>query len=211
MSAHDLTAIIDADPEALWDHIANGGSRGLMLAALDAFAELGFHGSTTRDIARRAGMSPAGVYVHYASKLDLLQEIVEVCHQALWEALVEALRPVDGATERVRAYAEAFAAWNARNHKLSRVADNELQSLPQERMSKILPLRRRIEQLLATELRRGEREDGFQVLDRRGTVLAVISMSGDVDRWFPLERSIGIARIARLHGELAVRMVKPWP
>lgn len=42
-----------------------------MEAAADAFAAKGFHATTTRDIAGRAGLSPAGVYVHFASKEDL--------------------------------------------------------------------------------------------------------------------------------------------
>ena len=33
-------------------------------AAADAFAERGFHATTTRGIASRAGLSPAGVDVH---------------------------------------------------------------------------------------------------------------------------------------------------
>ncbi|MDQ1536947.1 MAG: hypothetical protein QOE58_1340, partial [Actinomycetota bacterium] len=43
----------------------------LMDAAVDAFADKGFHATSTRDIAARAQMSPAGVYVHFASKEDL--------------------------------------------------------------------------------------------------------------------------------------------
>ena len=37
----------------------------LMRAAAQAFAEKGFHATTTRDIASGAGLSPAGVYVHF--------------------------------------------------------------------------------------------------------------------------------------------------
>ena len=40
-------------------------------AATQAFAAKGFHGTTTRDISNLAGLSPAGVYVHYPSKEDL--------------------------------------------------------------------------------------------------------------------------------------------
>ena len=43
----------------------------LMRAAAQAFAEKGFHATTTRDIASGAGLSPAGVYVHFASILSI--------------------------------------------------------------------------------------------------------------------------------------------
>jgi AcrR family transcriptional regulator len=40
----------------------------LLKAATDAFAEKGFHATTTRDIATLAGMSPAALYVQHKSK-----------------------------------------------------------------------------------------------------------------------------------------------
>ena len=47
----------------------------LLAAAVTAFAERGYHATTTRDIAAAAGMSPAALYVHHASKEELLYEI----------------------------------------------------------------------------------------------------------------------------------------
>ena len=38
--------------------------------------------TTTRDIAARAEMSPAAVYVHYASKEDLLQTLNRIGYEA---------------------------------------------------------------------------------------------------------------------------------
>ena len=43
----------------------------LVEAAIAAFAEKGFHGTTTRDIAAAAGMTPAALYVHHRSSEDL--------------------------------------------------------------------------------------------------------------------------------------------
>ena len=37
-------------------------------AALDVFVEMGYHGASVRDIARRAGLSVPGMYHHYATK-----------------------------------------------------------------------------------------------------------------------------------------------
>ena len=41
------------------------GAGRLLEAAVAAFADRGFHGTTTRDIATAAGLSPAAVYVHH--------------------------------------------------------------------------------------------------------------------------------------------------
>ena len=46
-------------------------------AALEAFAELGYHGASMAEIARRAGVSKALIYQHVPSKEELLRDILE--------------------------------------------------------------------------------------------------------------------------------------
>ena len=45
---------------------------GVLAAAIDAFVETGYHGSTMRDVSARAGMSVPGIYHHYPDKQALL-------------------------------------------------------------------------------------------------------------------------------------------
>lgn len=63
----------DTRPEAVYR---------LLRAAVESFAERGFHATTTRDIATGAGMSPAALYIHYPSKAALLAEISRAGHAA---------------------------------------------------------------------------------------------------------------------------------
>lgn len=53
----------------------------ILSAAGTAFADRGFHATTTRDIAAAAGLSPAAVYVHHESKEQLLYLISLEGHQ----------------------------------------------------------------------------------------------------------------------------------
>jgi AcrR family transcriptional regulator len=46
-------------------------------AALEVFAESGFHSGSLRDVARKAGMSNAGVLHHFADKETLLSEMLD--------------------------------------------------------------------------------------------------------------------------------------
>src|SRR5437588_12050362 len=46
-------------------------------AAVQLFAEYGYHAAPLRDIARIAGIQAASIYYHYASKQALLVEIME--------------------------------------------------------------------------------------------------------------------------------------
>ena len=70
------------------------GSRRVLLAAATAFAERGFHATTTRDIAAHAGLSPAGLYVYFRSKEDVLHQIaISTLDFTVEVAATEASRP----------------------------------------------------------------------------------------------------------------------
>lgn len=78
-----------------------------LAAALDAFVESGYHGTTVRDIAARAGLSVPGLYHHYPSKQSLLQglseltmsELLSRSEAALAEAGAEPLARFDALVE----------------------------------------------------------------------------------------------------------------
>ena len=70
--------------------------------ALALFAEGGYHGTTTREISAAAGLSNSAVYAHFASKDELLTELVRRTHVEILRELQEAFaRPAD-APERLR-------------------------------------------------------------------------------------------------------------
>lgn len=58
-------------------HSVRGQGRQLLLdAARDLFAERGFKGTSTRDIAERAGVSEVMIFRHFGTKANLFQESV---------------------------------------------------------------------------------------------------------------------------------------
>lgn len=50
----------------------------ILAAAAGLFAERGFHGTTARDIAQRAGVNLASAHYHFGSKEDLYLEVLRV-------------------------------------------------------------------------------------------------------------------------------------
>src|SRR5258708_316912 len=86
----ELDAAQAGSLDAAWQEIQPDAARRLLIAAVDAFAARGYHGTTTRDIADRAGLSPAGVYVHYRSKEELLYRIALIGHQHTHRVVADA-------------------------------------------------------------------------------------------------------------------------
>ncbi|MCD9154602.1 TetR/AcrR family transcriptional regulator [Aeromicrobium duanguangcaii] len=179
----------------------------LLAAAVEAFATSGFAGTTTRDIASRAGMSPAAVYVHHATKEDLLFEISRRGHQSAVEIIEGASRRSQDPVVRVRTMVEEFSRWHAVNSRVGRIVQYEFDALTPEHRAEIAEYRRAIEALMREALEAGVEAGVMTVSDTKGTSLALLSLSIDLVRWYHPGGSTTPDDIAALHGELAVRMV----
>ena len=179
----------------------------IMLAAADAFAQRGFHATTTRDIASRAGLSPAGVYVHFASKEVLLFELSRRGHERARDLLVEAAAAAANPTEALRAIIGGFSRWHAEHYELGRIVQFEFRHLRQEHRDAVLGLRKEIDQVVAGVLRDGVDTGEFAVTDVPATALALLSMAIDVARWYTPDVRRTPAAIEATYGELAVRLV----
>ena len=189
----------------VWEHVQPPAARRLLTGAVDAFAERGFQATTTRDIASRAGMSPAALYVHYPSKERLLFEISLYGHGAALEILTAA-DSGDSPAERLRAMVSAFTAWHAEHHTIARVVQYELAALSPEHLAEVATIRRAISALIEQVLSDGVADGSFAVDDLHGTTLAVLSLSIDVARWYSPSRQ-DPGKLGALYADLALRMV----
>lgn len=195
-----------------WTEAAGPASaRRLLIAAVDAFAARGYHGTSTRDIADRAGLSPAGVYVHFASKEDLFYRITLLGHQQTLNNAVLAVQSVGsaGPARRLHAVIEAQTTWQARHHTTARVVEYDLPALSAEHYEEISSLRRRIATLVRGVLEEGSNAGVFDVPDVDGTTLALLSMVTDVARWYPSNTRQSPEELGKLYADLALRMAAP--
>jgi len=61
---------------ALGDEVSTEKQRRILQAAVDVFAEKGFAGTPTAEIAKRAGVAEGTIFKHYKTKKDLLLGVV---------------------------------------------------------------------------------------------------------------------------------------
>jgi AcrR family transcriptional regulator len=180
----------------------------LLEAASEAFADKGFHATTTRDIAARVGLSPAAVYVHFASKEELLYELSLVGHRAALAIVVSAAgRAGIPPAGRLQAVVSDFASWHARHRRTARVVQYELAALTPEHRAVIDGLRRQIQDRMRELLDAGVATGEFVVPDVPGTALALLSLVVDVARWYRPEGPRSPDDIGALYADLALRMV----
>jgi len=156
----------------------------LLAAAVEAFGKRGYHATTTREIAERAGMSPAGMYIHFQSKQDILYQVSRRGHAAVLEVVEDSLAADAPPEEQVRRFVQAFTAWHAWNHRSARVQQYELHALAREHFDEIRSVRSRFGHMLKQELRRGVQSGTFTIRDLDTTALAILSLGIDVARWY---------------------------
>lgn len=192
-----------------WGDVTPDAARRLVIAAVAAFAERGYHATTTRDIAGRAGMSPAALYIHYKTKEELLYQISRVGHQRTL-AMLSGARDAEGtAAERLAAAVRAFVRWHAEHHTTGRIVQYELGALGPEHYREIVALRRAERGRDAFD-RQGRGHGGeFDVPEVAGTTLAVLSLCIDVARWFNPEGRRTPDEVGALYADLVLRMVRP--
>lgn len=163
--------------------------RALLLAGLTCFADRGYVATTTRDIATSAGLSPAGMYAHFASKADLLAAVVELSNAAVIERLRGVDDPQAPAPRRLAVVVATLTSSLAVNNAAARVANYEYRHLPVEQRATIDEQRAVIRDIVAGAIVAGIREGSFAVTDAVAASRAILSMCIDVSRWFGDERA----------------------
>lgn len=179
----------------------------LLAAAVTAFAERGFHGTTTRDIASAAGMSPAAVYVHFRSKEELLDQISRSGHELALRLVRDAIAAHASPVEQLSATVHDFAAHHARSHAGARVVNYELASLSPESAREVRELRRQISAELRELVERGVADGSFACPDPRIAATALLSLGIDIARWYREEHSLTPEELGEAYAALALRIV----
>ncbi|AWW40408.1 TetR family transcriptional regulator [Streptomyces sp. AS58] len=190
-----------------WGEVTPDAARRLLIAAVEAFAERGYHATTTRDIAGRAGMSPAALYIHYKTKEELLHRISRIGHERALGILRTAASGEGSPTVRLADAVSSFVRWHAGGRTTARVVQYELDSLGPEARAEIVALRRQCDAQVREIIEDGVAAGDFEVLDVRGTTLAVLSLCIDVARWFNTEGPWTPDEVGALYADLVLRMV----
>jgi AcrR family transcriptional regulator len=99
----------------------------ILATALKLFSELSFDGATTREIARRCGVTQGLLNYHFSSKDELWRAAVDGIFAELNDALdkrAEGLRGVDSLTV-AKLLIRDFVSFSARNPQLHRIITQE--------------------------------------------------------------------------------------
>jgi AcrR family transcriptional regulator len=103
--------------------------RRLADAALELFEEIGYAAATADGIAKRAGANRATFYLHYASKADVVLELMERVHPGVIAMFAQAGALTDPSRAEVRAWLDELVGFFEGNRAL---IDANHQAMPVE-------------------------------------------------------------------------------
>ena len=188
-------------------HKFPAGYRRMFLAAIEAFAERGFHATSTRDIAARAGMSPAALYIHFGSKEDVLFRIATSALDLTREVVTAAASGLVKPADRLYSEVRALTAWHAVQGASARVVLYQLDALTPEHLAEVAGKKRAVDRVVRGTIADGVANGDFDVPDIAMATVAVMSLCLDTARWYRSGQRRTAGEIADLNAQAALRIV----
>jgi AcrR family transcriptional regulator len=174
----------------------------ILAAAVQLFAQYGYHAATMRDIARISGIQAASIYYHYASKQALLVEIMDTHMHNLNANLQRIMQEATTIEQRLH---EAIAN-HIRLHTTYKaeffIIDTEIRALEEEQRGVILPLRDKYEMLLQGLLREGMEQGIFRQVDIKIASYALIAMCTEVATWFRPDGRLSVQQVIDIYSHM---------
>lgn len=185
------------------------GPRIILDAALNAFVEHGFHGTTVRDIAARANLSVAAIYYYFPSKLHILHTIMDVVIDDLIAELDEALRRAgDDPVAQLVAAVKVHVKVHTKRQAESFIGNSELRSLDPERRAAIIARRDAIADLFLDVVQRGIGQGLFHSPWPKETTRAILTMCTAVASWYRQDGPNTPEEIAERYAQMALLMLQ---
>jgi AcrR family transcriptional regulator len=186
--------------------------RRILHAAVARFSEVGFHGTSIRDLAEAAGVGAASLYDHFPSKEHLLAELVHLGHDHHQAALRRAVLEGGGApADQLRSFVVAHVTFHAEYPVLAVVANHELHCLPPELAAASLALRSQSEGLLLDILDRGRATGDFLADDMFLVAAAIGAMGIRVASWIGSRDGYAAPEVAATYARFALSIAGSNP
>lgn len=187
------------------------GEELIIAAAVDVMFKHGYHGSSIRDIADRAGLSTAALYHYFTSKQEILAAFMVRATDRHLDALVEAARGADGPAAQLAEVVRVHVQLHVDHPVDSFVGNTELRSLEPEWRATVVEKRDRIQRLFDDIVQRGVDEQVFLTRDPREASRATIVMGTAIPAWYRPGGPLDPADLAEVHVSLALAVVECVP
>ncbi|HEY0451275.1 TetR family transcriptional regulator [Actinophytocola sp.] len=178
-----------------------------LAGALEAFAELGYHGASIRTIAQRAGLSVPGVYHHWPTKQHLLVALLDLTMADLAERARAARAEGDGPVDRLTLLVECLALYHTHHRDLGFIGASEMRSLDEPDRTRIATARQNVQRMVDDEVVEGCRRGLMTTALPREAARAVVTMCTALPQWWSPTGPSSPEKVARQYVDFALGVV----
>lgn len=207
---------VDAFAQAFVDdpdlaHLSPAARRILAVSAA-LFLEHGAAATSVRDITRACGLTPGALYNHFASRDDVLYELVRHGHARLERRIDAALAKGRSADprERFTAFVAAYVTGHLIRPELAQVVRREYLHLSQSHRAEIVQRRRAMRGRLARLLREGCVAGQFELIggpqEATAAAVMILDMCSRTSDWYDPARKSRIDRLIARYVAGALRL-----
>jgi len=176
----------------------------IVAAAARVFAERGFHGASTQDIADVLGIRQASLYYYFASKEDALERVCLKGVEGFFEAAKAIAAGPGGAAEKLGRLIVSHLTPLVDRGDFVKVFLNERQHLRADSRRRIGKWSRGLERIFEDVIREGVRRGEFRHdVDTRLATLAILGMANAAASWHRKEE-VAVERIAEEFARLVL-------
>ena len=178
-------------------------------SAIANFTERGYHGTSMRDIAAGAGVTVASIYHHFASKQDVLVEIMAATMSDLVASTTAAAHAApDTATDRLCAVVETWILFHTERRAEALIGASEIRSLEPAGRARVVGLRDEQEALFRSIIAAGVEAGEFGTAYPDEAARAVLRMGSAVASWYRADGDLSPRQLAERNRDLALGTVR---
>ncbi|MET0821409.1 MAG: TetR/AcrR family transcriptional regulator [Aeromicrobium sp.] len=177
----------------------------ILEAALGAFHEHGYGGSTVRDIAGRVGVTVPALYYHHENKEAMLFALLDQSITRLHDLVGDAASSGSSGRDRFDAMVQVLVRHTATSGRIM-FLDSEIRSLTPEHRAAYADQRAGIEHQVLRAVEDANTEGDFRTEHPRDTVRAVLGMIQAVAAWFRPDGEMTVDDLSALYLALAHRL-----
>jgi AcrR family transcriptional regulator len=179
----------------------------ILEAALTAFHEVGFHGSSVRDLAKRTGVTVPALYYHYENKEGILYALIQRSMGTLLTLTRAAYdEPPAHPGQRFLNVVECVSRFMANSGQVS-FLDAEMRALTDPHREAYIEQRDEIERMLLASMKEGMDAGVFSVKYPRDTTRALLGMIQTIVNWYRPDGLLSVDELAVRYVDIAARTV----
>jgi AcrR family transcriptional regulator len=197
----------DTVPSDSWDHPDELPLTPILTAALEAFQEHGYHGTTVRDIATRAGLTMPALYYHHGNKEGILLALLDIAMNDAATRIEAGLAAAgDDTRQQFVNFVKALVLHCTYRRDLASI-HTEFRFLGEESRTAYIAKRDVVEGRLVGLLERGAAEGIFTHSDSRARARALLGMLRMIAYWYHRDGNSSPEEIADSYIEISLNVV----